>query len=190
MGPHESTTDKLEFLARMTVPYSLIAVLFLVSVIAVPYPLAVLFYAPFLLMAIYYWSIYRPTLLPPWLVFVVGMSFDVLTGMPFVGLNAILFLLTRIIITDQRRFLVGQSFIMVWFGFCILDIVFYALQWSAFSVLSMSWVPLSGLVPSLLLGMVLFPPLYLFLHLTHKVLPAPVERAKSRLGSQKHDMPL
>ena len=190
MGPYTSIADRVELLSRMSVAYGFLAVLFLMSVIAVPYPLAVLFHAPLLLMAIYYWSIYRPSILPSWLVFAAGIMFDLLTGMPFLGLNAVLFLLARMAIKDQRRFLVGQSFVMVWFGFCILDTAFYGFQWGAFSALSMSWVPLKDFVPSLALGMVLFPLLYWFLHLTHKVLPAPVERAKSRLGSQKTDMPL
>ena len=190
MGPYESLTDKMEFIARMLVPYAVLAMIFILSVVSVPYPLAVFFQAPLLLMAIYYWSVYRPTLLPPWLVFAIGLLLDLITGMPYLGLSAILFLLGRIVVVDQRRFLTGQSFMVIWMGFAALAALFHIFQWSMSCLLSLQWMPVRDFVSSYVLGIVLFPVLYLFLHLSHKILPAPISRSKTRIGSQKTDMTL
>ncbi|MEZ5814966.1 MAG: rod shape-determining protein MreD [Alphaproteobacteria bacterium] len=190
MGPYSSLPDRLEFLARMVVPYAFMLLVFFLGLVSVPYPLAAFFKAPLLLMAVYYWSIYRPTLIPPWLVFVGGFLFDLIAGAPYTGLSALLFLFCRIFVVDQRRFLTGQAFPVVWIGFCALDIAVHLLQWCMFSALSAAWIPFQELSSSMLLGIVTFPLFYLFLHMTHKILPEPVRRSKSRLASQKSDMTL
>ncbi len=174
----------------MVLPYGFMLLVFFLELISVPYPLAAVFHAPLLLMIIYYWSIYRPTLVPPWLVFMCGLLFDIVAGAPYLGLSAILFLVCRIVVVDQRRFLTGQAFAMVWIGFGALDIAFHLLQWGIFSALSGTLIPAGEFVSSLVLGLIIFPVFYLFLHLTHKILPKPISRSKSRLGSQKPNMTL
>lgn len=183
MGPHLSFADYIERSARMSVPYSFMLLLFILSIVSVPYPLAAFFKAPLLLIVIYYWAVFRPTLLPPWLVFAVGLFYDILTGMPYMGTSALLFLLCRMAVVDQRRFLLGQGFAMLWFGFCLLDIAYHLLQWGTFSALSMQWLYAKDFISSLVLGFVLFPVVYLFLFLTHKIVPEPVSATKSRLGA-------
>lgn len=183
MAAHLSFADYIERAARLSVPYSFMAILFVLSIVSVPYPLAAFFKAPLLLIAIYYWGVFRPTLLPPLLVFVAGLLYDVLTGMPYLGLSAILFLLCRMAIVDQRRFLVGQGFAMLWFGFCIVDVAYHLLQWGIFSALNAQWLYAKDFVSSLVLGFVLFPVVYLFLFLTHKFLPAPSSVTQNRLGA-------
>ncbi len=190
MGPYYSLTDRLEFFLRMVLPYGFMLLVFFLGLVSVPYPMAAFFKAPLLLMVIYYWSIYRPTLVPPWLVFTAGLVFDLVGGMPYMGLSAILFLTCRIVVVDQRRYLTGQTFPMVWVGFCALDMAFYLLQWGVFSGLNGVWIPVQEFGASLILGAVIFPVFYLLLRLTHKVLPAPISRSKNRLRSQKTDMTL
>lgn len=190
MGPYETISDRLEFFARISIVYAVLIILFAFSVVSVPYPLEALLRAPILLMAIYYWCIYRPALLPSWLLFVIGLLFDLLSGMPFVGLSAFLFLLCRIALLDQRRFLTGQAFPMIWLGFTVLNAVFHFLYWLIFSLLSFQIAAISSLYSPFMLGILLFPLVYLSLYLSHKCLPAPVIRAKSRLGSQKANMTL
>lgn len=190
MGPYYSLTDRFEFLVRMALPYGFMLLVFFLELVSVPYPLAAFFKGPLLLMIIYYWSVYRPSLIPPWLVFMAGLVFDLIAGAPYLGLSAILFLVCRMVVVDQRRFLTGQAFPMVWIGFGALNLAFHILQWGTFSALSGTWVPVREFGAPLFLGMVIFPLFYLLLHLTHKALPAEISRSKSRLGSQKTDMTL
>lgn len=190
MGPYTSLKDRIDLLTRMAVPYALLAVIFLLSVVSVPYPLAIFFRAPLLLMAIYYWSVYRPTLIPPWLVFVLGLVFDLITGLPYLGSSAILFLIGRLVVVDQRRFLIAQPFSVIWMGFAALATAFYLFQWGLSCLLSLQRIPIHDFAISYILGIVIFPLLYLFLHFSHKILPAPIVRSKTRPGIRKPDISL
>lgn len=190
MGPQLSFAEYIEYILRLSVAYGFLLLLFFLNIVSVPYPVAAFFKAPLLLVAIYYWSIYRPTLLPPWLVFIAGVLFDILTGAPFVGMSAVLFLLCRMAVIDQRRFLIGQNFSMVWFGFCGLNIIYHFVQWGLFSALNGQWLYARDFIQALVLGVFLFPVVYLFLFLTHKTLPEPVSATKSRFGSPKPNIPL
>ncbi|MGB8841633.1 MAG: rod shape-determining protein MreD [Aliidongia sp.] len=92
----------------------------------------------FVLMSVYHWSIYRPEHMPYLAVFLIGLLFDLLTSVPgsVVGLTPLLLLIIRSTILAQRRFFVGRSFPLVWWGFVLTVIVFDLAAWvvgSAFS---------------------------------------------------------
>ncbi len=169
MRPHLTLTERLQTAGRMAVPYAFMALLFVLNVISVPYPLSMLFKAPFFLMAVYYWSIYRPGLIPPWLAFGSGLLLDLLSGAPL-GLNAALFVLCRMAVVDQRRFLFGQGFAMIWLGFACLHTVFVLLQWLVFSAIQRQWFPLADIGVITVLGIAMFPLICAFLRLTHRAL--------------------
>src|SRR5438067_11739485 len=60
--------------------------------------------APLLALAgLYYWTIYRPDLLPPVAIFLCGLVLALLSGAPL-GVAALVFLLTRAVSTPHRRF--------------------------------------------------------------------------------------
>ncbi len=169
-------SERLELGARTVLPYSLMALLLLLNSVSVPYAMSGDVKAPFFLMVIYYWSIYRPTLIPPWLAFCTGIITDLLGGLP-VGLNACVYVLVQWIVSDQRRFLMGQSFIMIWIGFLVLSVLSELLEWMIFGMVNYQWTPLKPLVFSVGLGSACFPLIGLLLHWTHKILPAPVGSA-------------
>ena len=156
----------------MILPYGAVFSLFLLNVIALPWPLSGDVKAPFILIAVYYWSLYRPTMMPAWLAFALGIAFDLVAGVPL-GLNAFVFVSVQWIVSDQRRFLMGQSFVMIWLGFVFLTAAFILLQWLAIGALNLFWLPVMPALFSVLSGAALFPPVYALLHLTHKILPAP-----------------
>src|SRR5215472_5520395 len=66
----------------------------------------------FTLMAVYHWTIYRPDLLPPLALFLVGITQDLLAGAP-PGVTALVLLLTRAVVLRYRRHLVGRLFPLV-----------------------------------------------------------------------------
>ncbi len=174
-------SERLEHGARTILPYSLMLLLLLLNSVSVPYVMSGDVKAPLFLMAIYYWSIYRPTLIPPWVAFAAGIATDLLGGLP-VGLNACVFVLAQWIVSDQRRFLMGQSFFMIWLGFLVLSVIASLLEWSIFGLVNLQWTPLRPLAFSIALGFACFPLVCLLLHWTHKILPLPggssLERAK------------
>ena len=117
MGYFSTWTERADAGVRLIAPYSVMAVLFVFNTVSLSFPKAASITAPLLLMAIYYWSIYRPALIPAWLVFTAGIMIDLLSGISTVGINALIFVLVHWVVTDQRRFLLGQSFLMIWIGF-------------------------------------------------------------------------
>ncbi|MCC6597610.1 MAG: rod shape-determining protein MreD [Alphaproteobacteria bacterium] len=169
MRPYLTWMDRFEFVWRAAMPYGLMTLLFILNVISVPYPLSILFKAPFFLMAVYYWSIYRPALVPPWMVFLSGLLLDLLSGLPL-GLNALLFVLCRWAAVDQRRYLTSQNFFIVWIGFAFLNVAYVLAQWFVFLLVYRHFYPFSEIGFSLALGTALFPAIYIFMHLSHKLL--------------------
>ncbi len=154
------------------VPYGFMLVLIIFNVLTIPIILLSTIKLPLVLMGIYYWSIYRPRLFPVWLIFIAGVFLDFIMGLPF-GLNALTLVLAQWFVTDQRRFLMGQSFIVIWLGFVILSAIVSTLQWIIFGLVNGAWVSLEPQMWSLLIGSAVFPFIYWLLHLTHKMLPFP-----------------
>lgn len=81
----------------------------------------------FLLIGMYFWTIYRPHILPYPVVFMTGLFLDILSG-GLIGLNAFCFMVLTIVVRGQRRFLLGQSWQMVWAGFFVAVIVIQSFQ--------------------------------------------------------------
>lgn len=157
--------------AGFALAYVVIALLFLVNVQAPPLLSAGGAGAPFLLMGIYYWSAYRPTLVPLWLVFIFGLLLDLLSGAP-VGLNTCVLVAARWLVTDQRLFLTGQPFMIVWLGFILVCAAASAAQWLIYGALNLAWNAPEVILAMIALGAVMFPPVNILLHATHQLLPA------------------
>ncbi len=172
MSLYANFAERFESGARKALPYSLMAVLLFLNSVSVPLVAAADIKAPLFLMGLYYWSIYRPTLIRPWMAFIAGMASDLLGGLPL-GLNASVYLLAQWVVTDQRRFLMGQSFVMIWFGFFILSLFTSFLQWLVFGFVNFLWPFPKSLGFSILFGMALFPLVSMALQWTHRILPAP-----------------
>lgn len=123
-----------------------------------------------LLAAIFYWSVYRPTLIPPWYVFVLGLLVDVLSGIPL-GLNAFILVAVHWVVRTQRVYLMGQSFLGLWMGFAVTCFLSFSAQWSLFVLVTQSLVPAGPSLASAALTILVFPLVSLFLVLIHRILP-------------------
>lgn len=156
---------------RMVVPVMLVGLLFVLNIISFSYgPLGVI-RAPFFLMALYYWSVFRPSLMPVWFVFLAGILLDLLSGLP-VGLNASVFLIARWVVADQRKFLMAQPFMGFWMFFALVAAAAALLQWGLFGLVNWGWTAIKPVALSVALGVTLFPFVSTFIHWTHRLLPA------------------
>jgi rod shape-determining protein MreD len=86
------------------------------------------------LIGVYYWSIYRPDLMPPALAFCLGLLNDVIAGMPL-GVSSLLYLLVQGMTASQRRFFHGKPFRIAWWGFGLVSSGAFVLQWLLVSLL-------------------------------------------------------
>ncbi len=89
----------------------------------------------FTLMATYYWTIYRPDLLPAPLLFLIGTMQDLLSGgLP--GETAVTLLLARAIVLSQRHYFGDRPFPFMWAGFALLTAAAMLFLWALNSLLS------------------------------------------------------
>ena len=111
--------QRVDHLVRQLVPASL--VLILVVLQALPWHLPGLAEAmPALpMIAIYYWSVYRPDLLVPSVAFATGLVNDIVLGAP-IGISSLAFLVIQGMTASQTRFFNGKSFLVIWSGFALL----------------------------------------------------------------------
>ena len=110
----------------------------------------------FMIMAIYYWAIMRPAAFSPLAAFGAGAAFDLLAGFPF-GLNALTLVLVQWVARAQRRFLLGQPFLVMWAGLSIVAAGAMALQWALMSLFSWTLMPYEGALMGALVTAALFP---------------------------------
>lgn len=162
--------DRFDWLWRVGLAQGIVLMLLFISFINFSLPINVEVRPYFILMAIYYWAIYRPTLLPPVFVFFIGVFFDLILNFP-IGLHAVVFLLVQWIIRSQRVFLMGQPHLMVWLGFAVTCLAVLILEWLFFSLAFKHWMEIEVVSGSLVVSVLLFPPIVMLFTLVHKVLP-------------------
>lgn len=124
---------------------------------------------PFLLMAVFYWTIIRPGLLHLPVVFMLGVLMDAALGWPL-GVSALLLVMVQWVTLAQRRFFMGQSFLTVWWGYVLVSALAAAAQWGLFSLFTVTLMPVAPVAASTGLGALLFPLAVAPLYLVHRIL--------------------
>lgn len=162
--------EKLLWMARLGYAQAMIALLFALGLVNVALPYAGEIRPLFLLMAVYYWAVFRPTLIPPVMAFIWGVLFDVLAGFP-IGMNALLLVFVQWIVRDQRLFLMGQSYGTLWLGFAVTVAGYSLAQWALFALMSFSLPDYKPAAAAGLLSVGLFPVVSLLLVSAHRLLP-------------------
>jgi rod shape-determining protein MreD len=108
------------------------------------------------LAAVYFFAIYRPSLLPAPAVFGVGLFQDSLLGLPF-GLSALILLGVYGVVVSQRAAFRGRPFLIAWAGFAIAAPIAAALTWAIVSLFAKAMVPPTPVVFQTLLTVAVYP---------------------------------
>jgi rod shape-determining protein MreD len=129
--------------------------------------------APLLgLMAVYYWSLYRPELLPQWLTFGLGLLSDALSGGPL-GAMALVFLGVRTVCIDQRKMLLQGSFAASWLGFAAVAASALALLWLLVALVFGALIDPRPALWQLAVSVALYPSFVWLLNRFERLLPQP-----------------
>jgi rod shape-determining protein MreD len=164
--------EDFQNILRLCIPHTLMAFLILLSFAPLSFAGVDLSSSSFVLMALYYWAIYRPTLYAPASVFGIGLLIDFISGMP-PGLNALLFVLIQWLIREQRRFLMGQTFVVKWIIFGLVLTGFEGFLWGLAGLPHFEWsmdlLQKTSIVA--LFSWLLFPLVIRLLIITHHFLP-------------------
>mgnify|MGYP000290361811 CR=1 FL=1 len=105
---------------------------------------------------LYYFIIYRPSLFPAWLAFLLGFAID-LVGGSLLGLNAFLLVFASLVISRQRRYLLSQPFATQWAGFLVLSIGAEAIRWLVMGAVTMTMFSPASAFASAICNAALYP---------------------------------
>jgi rod shape-determining protein MreD len=122
------------------------------------------------LAAIYFFAIYRPSILPAPAVFGIGLFQDALLGLPF-GLSALVLLGVYGAIVSQRNAFRGRPFLVAWAGFAIVTPAAMAVTWAIVSLLAGTVVPPLPAVFQALITVAIYPLVNVVLAALGRLLP-------------------
>ena len=160
---------RLDMKARRMVPFLISVGLVILTVVPTRLPGFSQVAPSWPMVGIFYWSIYRPDLLPIWAAFLIGLLADIIAGTP-IGINALLYLLVRGVVVTQRRFFLTNSFPMTWAAFAIIALGMMGLNWILFALLNGDVVDPQILLWQYVILMGMFPLVTILLAYTQMVL--------------------
>jgi rod shape-determining protein MreD len=155
---------------RLSVAHILLLMLFCAELAPLGFPGSNTVNPFFLIMGVYYWAVFRPTLIPPFYLFLLGIAMDCLTFMP-AGSHAAIYLLIYWIVRMQRRYLMGQPFNIIYSGFLLVATVYAVLMWSISALYYMQLISPLPVLGHLVFSVLLFPFMILIFVMTHRILP-------------------
>lgn len=163
-----SHNQENSFGIKSTIPF--FTVLFLIIIMVLPYKFTVIGdIMPFLtLIGVYYWSVFKPELLPVSVVFVLGLFQDVLLGSPL-GLMSLLLVVVQQFIFFQGRQFLERDFLFNWFVFVMLVIGFGFLSWGITSLYFRVFLDYWGVIGQILLTIAFYPIITWILGLAKKM---------------------
>ena len=148
--------QKFGQIIRNLLPVESALVLLLLGGIIWPIPYVGEVTPSLVLVAVYYWAIYRPDLFRPYIVFFLGLLNDALHSLPM-GLSALVFLGVYQLAYANRRYFAGQVFYVIWFGFALLAMLATAFCWVALSLYYSNALTLLPVVVQCAITVALFP---------------------------------
>lgn len=113
--------------------------------------------------AIFYWALLHPVLVPYWLLFLVGIMTDSVTGGAF-GLHAISFMLVRLLTARVRPFIPRHNLPLCVLGFAVVYGIACTVSLLFIAYLSPAVVQASPVIASWVASVGIYPVLALFFH--------------------------
>jgi len=148
--------------ARAGIPFFVSLLLILAATLPYGLPKSSLAAPVLALISVYYWSVFRPELMPAGAAFLLGLLVDVLSGGP-PGLNALVLILVHWAASGQRRALAGKSFAVGWLGYLLIAAGAAVINWFFASLFHTTAIESVPLVVSHAIGTAAYPLVAIFL---------------------------
>lgn len=155
---------------RSSIPTGLVALSILTSILPWHLPDVTLVGPSWVLITIYYWAAQRPDLLPVSVVFIFGVLLDILTGGPL-GVNPLVFVILRGLLGSQRRFVIGQTFLVEWGIFAIVAIGAMLIEWLCISIIAKNFLVISPALIQCSVTIIIYPAIAWLFTLCLRILP-------------------
>jgi rod shape-determining protein MreD len=170
--PRLTLGRRLDIAARLAFPTCMTILLMLLTEIPLGMPNQAALLPAVALIAVWFWSLFRPGSLPPPAVFLLGLLLDLRGYLPL-GAGVLTLLIVHGVALRWRRFLVEQGFAMVWIAFLPLAIGGAALIWLLTALLTFRLLsPIPALFQAVITA-ALYPVLAIPLSRAHRSLADP-----------------
>ncbi len=148
--------QNLDRWARQLAPCCVLFILVLVGVLPFGIPFMPEIMPMLTMIAIFYWTVYRPDLIPPVFIFFIGLIQDVLVG-SLLGMNALALLLVYGITLTQRQVFLSKPFSVTWLGFIVISGGAFLMMWCLTGILNINIILNPVILFQFLLTIFLFP---------------------------------
>jgi len=148
--------QRIDRAGRGLAPFVITVMLVLVGLIPVHIPRFAPISPALALAAVFHWSVYRPDLMRPFAVFIIGLLQDLLSGSP-IGMNALTYLAVHGVVLTQRRVFLAGTFPLMWFGFAIVVFGVAVAQWFLYSLFTMTIARVDAAVAESVLTLLIYP---------------------------------
>ncbi len=149
--------QRMDITARRLVPFGVTLVLMLFAMTPTYVP-GLSHVAPmYALMAVYFWSIYRPDLLGYGSTFAIGILEDLLAGTPL-GSGALILLLCQRVVFHQQKFFNNKPFGIIWLAFALVAAGAALLRWLCVGLVATSgFTPIGQMSTAYLMTVAAYP---------------------------------
>lgn len=131
--------QRMDLWARHWMPTATTAALVILGAVPLGIPGYPQIAPAYTLMAVFYWSVYRPDLIPPPAIFCLGVAQDLLSGYPL-GLTALVFLAVYGVTLTQRQTFLTKPFFIAWFGFVVIAFGAFLMSWMLMCLFNLTWI--------------------------------------------------
>lgn len=170
MREYDSPLAAVDAMARNSIPILLAVAFVLLGVLPYQIPLLGPIFPALALVVVYFWSIFRPELIPAAAVFLIGFFQDVLTGAPL-GLSSLVLLVVHGVVVNQRRVFIGKSFWVAWMGFAVVAVGAALGCWVIASIYNGAFMAAGALAIQLLLTVAIYPGFSWGFSMVQKIIP-------------------
>jgi rod shape-determining protein MreD len=119
---------RLDIVARSLSPLAITLLLIMLGMVPLQIPDIAPIIPSVALIAVYYWAVHRPNLMTVWVIFLVGLFQDLLSG-GHLGVGILALLMVHVVIDTQRRIFARSSFQALWVLFAIVAAAALYLMW-------------------------------------------------------------
>ena len=149
--------QRMDLAARRFVPFGVTLILMLFAMTPTHIPGLSQVTPMFALMAVYFWSIYRPDLLGFGATFGIGVVEDLLSGTPL-GSGALILLLCQRVVFHQHKFFNNKPFGLIWLAFALIAAGAFLLRWVCVGLVAPSgFTPPGQMLTSYLMTVAIYP---------------------------------
>lgn len=152
--------------------YPIIATFLLLIISSVPTYIAgaSAFFPIFDIMAIFYWSSQRPSALPNWFVFTLGICRDLVEGLTL-GTNPCIYLITKFIVKANRGMYRKVNFIVILQSFAIVALLTTLAKWLLVSFIIGLPLPPDNALMQVMLSVAVYPLIHWLFNLVSSLMP-------------------